>query len=443
MNAELLSSITAKALELRALRNENAWILGKIQNLLDNKSQKKLYLLKIKRNKCKARVKALKERILSLQHSVNKGVSEKEELTKRNGERRILLSKARQQLSSKMTEFSYSSDEMIRDIREKCANSFQKLSEYRKYLVAELLSFFPLNPISEEEYCIVNINLPNNSYSWFALSSTEEVATALGYIVHILLIVAFYLDICLPYRMHFGGSRSTIWREGSSKKYVLFNNAVSAVGACSSEEFRIGLEMLNWNIVHLCLLAGRVVVSEHQIDHSLPNLLAALRSHLLGSDIRTVICTDDRKTKASTHFLSFSSSISSSKSRTRTNSLSSLPIPSLIPSSLMTTSKSDSIKEDFMDSSLGMVGTDRDKDVLTTGATNSNIELPMISGDIRKGHEKEETTSTISDRDFVVTSTDSFQSVEETNRQQQTEEQEENEEEDFVVIAAEKTASMR
>ena len=93
--------------------------------------------------------------------------------------------------------------------------AFGQLSNHRKYLIAELLSFFPVNPVSETECAIINIKLPNESSVWPDLPP-EALGAALGYIVHMLNTTILYLDICLPYKMHYTGSRSTIWREGST-----------------------------------------------------------------------------------------------------------------------------------------------------------------------------------------------------------------------------------
>ncbi len=139
----------------------------------------------------------------------------------------------------------------------------------------------------------------------------EVLGAALGYIVHFLNICTLYLDLCLPYKMEFFGSRSRIWRDGSEwvstineiedwvnsplfiplslyislifvcifikscrKKYELYNNNID-------EDFRVGLEMLNWNVVHFCLSQG-VAVSVDKHEQTLPNLFAVFRSPHLG-----------------------------------------------------------------------------------------------------------------------------------------------------------------
>jgi hypothetical protein len=43
---------------------------------------------------------------------------------------------------------------------------FDKLAQYRKYLIAEFFSFFPFNPHSETESAIINIKVPNSSTAW-------------------------------------------------------------------------------------------------------------------------------------------------------------------------------------------------------------------------------------------------------------------------------------
>eukprot|EP01114_Cavostelium_apophysatum_P008123 TRINITY_DN2041_c0_g1_i1.p1 TRINITY_DN2041_c0_g1~~TRINITY_DN2041_c0_g1_i1.p1 ORF type:complete len:720 (-),score=189.05 TRINITY_DN2041_c0_g1_i1:12-2171(-) len=157
---------------------------------------------------------------------------------------------------------------------------YDKLSKHRKYLIVELLSFFPLNPVTENEYAIVNIKLPQAYLNWIGLP-LEAVATACGYVVHLLSVATVYLDVCLPYKMLFSGSRSLIWRDGSryekkeaqDKRYLLYKE--------DEEDFRIALDMLNWNVVHFCLSQG-IMISQDKQEFTLANLLHALRSPLLG-----------------------------------------------------------------------------------------------------------------------------------------------------------------
>lgn len=67
----------------------------------------------------------------------------------------------------------------------------------------------------------------------------------------------------------------------SSATSTLETQAAIIAGS-SLDDFRVALEMLNWNVVHFCILAAGLVVSEQQIDQTLPNLLGALRSPMLG-----------------------------------------------------------------------------------------------------------------------------------------------------------------
>eukprot|EP01119_Soliformovum_irregulare_P000830 TRINITY_DN10615_c0_g1_i1.p1 TRINITY_DN10615_c0_g1~~TRINITY_DN10615_c0_g1_i1.p1 ORF type:complete len:360 (+),score=59.25 TRINITY_DN10615_c0_g1_i1:11-1090(+) len=193
--------------------------------------------------------------------------------------------------------------------------ALRRLAQQRQYLVAELLSFFPLNPVSETECAIVNIILPNLYSSWPALPP-EILAAALGYLVHLHTVMIGYLDVCLPYRMEFSGSRSKIWRENiTTKQYVLFNQIES--------EFRIALEMLNWNVIHLCISQGMMVSTESS-EKTLPNLLTVLRSPHLGSyGVQCRIEEPEEDLIRSDPGLPVRGPIS----RTRGQSISSLPMP--------------------------------------------------------------------------------------------------------------------
>jgi hypothetical protein len=58
-----------------------------------------------------------------------------------------------------------------------------------------------------------------------------------------------------------------------SKKYLLYNN--------HTEDFRTAIEMLNWNVVHLCI-SQNIVIPVEAHEQTLKNLLAVLRSPKLG-----------------------------------------------------------------------------------------------------------------------------------------------------------------
>jgi len=180
--------------------------------------------------------------------------------------------------------------------------------------VAEFFSFLPLNPHSETECSIINIKVPNSSAVWPDFPS-EVMAAALGYLVHMLHIITTYLDVCIPYSMAFFGSRSIIWREGSLRRYVLYNNNTNP------QEFRTALDMLNWNVIHLCISQG-ISVDVEKYEQPLLNLLDVLRSPDLGS------VAPNRTSSSDPH------SSEHKKGRKRTVSISSIIMPSVSTSTI-------------------------------------------------------------------------------------------------------------
>eukprot|EP01103_Thecamoeba_quadrilineata_P015086 TRINITY_DN4659_c0_g1_i2.p1 TRINITY_DN4659_c0_g1~~TRINITY_DN4659_c0_g1_i2.p1 ORF type:complete len:246 (-),score=51.19 TRINITY_DN4659_c0_g1_i2:70-807(-) len=86
-----------------------------------------------------------------------------------------------------------------------------ELSKLRRNKVGDLFSFLTLNPsrTSAIEYEIINIVLPiSGDYSPVP---KIVLSTALGYIVHIVSLLSYYLNEWLPYKMKYISSESIIW----------------------------------------------------------------------------------------------------------------------------------------------------------------------------------------------------------------------------------------
>jgi len=147
----------------------------------------------------------------------------------------------------------------------------------RKELIFELLTILPILPVNDQQCRVINIVLPNSGdYSGVP---RLVLAAALGYVVHIVDMIAGYLGIVLPFQMESRGSQSLIYKEGSSTKYPLYSQN-------NERELRAAITALNINIAYLCASQG-FQPSKHQVPQTLLNLRRLLQSPSLGSDMPT------------------------------------------------------------------------------------------------------------------------------------------------------------
>lgn len=150
-----------------------------------------------------------------------------------------------------------------------------RLSDKRKERIFELLSILPVLPVNDQQCRIINIVLPNNGD--YSVVESHVLAAALGYIVHIVRLIASYLGVVLPFRMESRGSQSYIYREGSATKYPLFLES----NEC---ELWLAITALHINVAYLCATQG-FLPNKTQIPQILLNLRRLLQSPDLGSDI--------------------------------------------------------------------------------------------------------------------------------------------------------------
>jgi len=86
--------------------------------------------------------------------------------------------------------------------------------------IAHLFSIFPVMPKDAKMTYITNIGLPNTGdYRSFP---SDLISAALGNVVHLVILMAKYLDIGLPYFMQFNSSHSLLWREGEKRLVGLY-----------------------------------------------------------------------------------------------------------------------------------------------------------------------------------------------------------------------------
>ena len=158
----------------------------------------------------------------------------------------------------------------------------------RRTLLHHLSIIYPLSPprtalkVSQALhplmcYTIRGLRLPNNFNNILTSFEEEQVSTALGYVCHLILMLAKYLDIPLRYRMIYRGSRSVICDDvtASSQFPLYFKNM-------EERRFELGVILLNKNVEHVSRARTRIAQDEKQArEHQSESFLSARFSLLL------------------------------------------------------------------------------------------------------------------------------------------------------------------
>ncbi|TPX35250.1 hypothetical protein SmJEL517_g02258 [Synchytrium microbalum] len=115
------------------------------------------------------------------------------------------------------------------------------------------------------EYKIVNVAF--SSYGECPLQQQERFNAAIGYIIHMTIILAQYLTITLPYELVNKGrdSYAQSHHPGLSAQKPLFYTPENV------EEFTQGLAMLNFDIAYLCFTQGKLIPLD-EVPQTLKNL---------------------------------------------------------------------------------------------------------------------------------------------------------------------------
>ncbi|ORX75774.1 hypothetical protein BCR32DRAFT_209986, partial [Anaeromyces robustus] len=107
--------------------------------------------------------------------------------------------------------------------------------------------------------------------------SHEYINTSLEYIIQYVILLSYYLDIKLPFSLHYQGVRSYV-------ECHLYN-CTCYLPLCYSEktieEYLTGLSMLCYDIVYLCYTQG-VIVKEDSVLNILENIYKCTKSPYLG-----------------------------------------------------------------------------------------------------------------------------------------------------------------
>lgn len=169
----------------------------------------------------------------------------------------VALLGAKQQLSNQETKALEKEKEILRTLKESY--------EFRRwYLVAQIRTIYTIQQSQDGKSLSVNgFKLPNSDFTG---CDEEQIATALGYVSHILYLAAKYLEVPLRYPMIPMCSRSMILDEISqqtSPKFPLYSRGVDRT------RFEYAVFLLNKNLEQLLNSQGLEIIS---LRHTLPNV---------------------------------------------------------------------------------------------------------------------------------------------------------------------------
>ncbi|KAI8076756.1 UV radiation resistance protein and autophagy-related subunit 14-domain-containing protein [Halteromyces radiatus] len=145
-------------------------------------------------------------------------------------------------------------------------DTFTKLTERKKELIADLFSIYPIEQSFDDftQFRIRGVYLPNSVYTG---CNEESIAIALGFTAHLVSMLAFYLSIPLRYPINPMGSRATIYDPVSlihgSRIFPLYGKGTDRY------RFEFGVFLLNKNIEQMMNAYGLIVMD---LRHTLPNI---------------------------------------------------------------------------------------------------------------------------------------------------------------------------
>ncbi|CAG8464196.1 25837_t:CDS:2 [Dentiscutata erythropus] len=194
----------------------------------------------------------------------------------------------------------------IDNTKERWRHVHQVLAHSRKVLIGELVSLFDLKriPIQENhkirenggisenghkstngfsdddcEHAIASITLPKKAhYINRKESEITKINTAVGHVMHMIGLIAYYLGIKLPFLVINKGHKS--FAKGSIHGIPISKRPLYLADR-NSEDFTIGMAMLNYNIAYLCHTQG-VDIPYPRVSHTLQNLFLCCQAANLG-----------------------------------------------------------------------------------------------------------------------------------------------------------------
>lgn len=157
------------------------------------------------------------------------------------------------------------------DKRESLLKTNAELQLCRRQLVSELANIYPICEVNGKGVTICGVVLPNSED--FAGQDETRIAVALGYVLHLVSMIAQFLDVPLRYPVSNFGSRSTIKDHildkipDSGREFPLFTKGRE------KWHFNYGVYLLNKNIAQLRYYCG---ILTQDLRATLPNLQGLL-----------------------------------------------------------------------------------------------------------------------------------------------------------------------
>jgi hypothetical protein len=143
----------------------------------------------------------------------------------------------------------------------------------RKELMEQLHTLYPIAYDQDKRvYTIRGLHLPNAVYAGY---DSDRIATALGHVVHLVVLMAQKLSVPLVYEMQMQGSRSCIRDVLSTMEesiYPLYAKGQQAF------RFEYGVFLLNRNVEQLCRWYGVNVVDMRKTLYNLNALIDSITS---------------------------------------------------------------------------------------------------------------------------------------------------------------------
>lgn len=214
------SLLFAKIQKLEQLKKQNQLLKDTIHQTIQNKA------ISIQKNilkeKLKKRVQILQEKIGGIDHQTITIKQKMEKLKEKNRIQNNLNNFLSARFTEKTIEIEKKYPPLIKKNEKEIRIIYEKLAQHRRYLITELLSFFSLNPYQDDDtkYIIVNLKIPSCYTDWKDMPA-EVIAASLGYLVQLIRVSSCYLDVWLPYKLHFFGSRSEIWIEEKNISFTI------------------------------------------------------------------------------------------------------------------------------------------------------------------------------------------------------------------------------
>ena len=139
----------------------------------------------------------------------------------------------------------------------------------RIQIISEIKDIFPVVAYIGQDYKyhsrVINIILPDSGD--YSKTPVPLIAAGMGDIVHLVNLIAKYLDVCLPFPMKYYGSQSCCYLPEDfyfkGSKGSGFQLYIGKGDKAESEKFLEGVRMLNENIRYLVYMEGKYFDEEH------------------------------------------------------------------------------------------------------------------------------------------------------------------------------------